>query len=130
MFLLPNVANRNKYSSPRHSKTSDNIFSDHAGCHLEYLKMLNDAKVASVRFLKWKALVTRISQEKKFEPYFRVPIKYPINLQDYYISLINSVIHTYIHTYKCQILFIVCMPVGIFDIILQHNSIAFYEKKK
>ena len=45
--------------------------------------MLNDAKVASVRFLKGKVLATRISQEKKFEPYFRVPIKYPINLQDY-----------------------------------------------
>ena len=45
--------------------------------------MLNDDKVTSVRFLKGKVLATRISQEKKFEPYFQVPIKYPINLQDY-----------------------------------------------
>ena len=44
--------------------------------------MLNDVKVTSVRFLKGKVLAIRISQEKKFEPYFRVPIKYPINLQD------------------------------------------------
>ena len=84
MYVLqPNVVNRNKYSSPRHSKTSDNIFDDHSGRHLDYLKILNDAKVASFRFLKGKVLATRISQEKKFEPYFRVPIKYPINLQDY-----------------------------------------------
>ena len=47
--------------------------------------MLTDDKVTSVRFLKDKVLATRISQEKKFEPYFRVPIKYPINLQDYII---------------------------------------------
>ena len=45
--------------------------------------MLNDDKVTSLRFLKGKVLATRISQEKKFEPYFRVPTKYPINLQDY-----------------------------------------------
>ena len=49
--------------------------------------MLNDDKVTSVRFLKGKVLATRISQEKKFEPYFRVPIKYPINLQDYTIMI-------------------------------------------
>ena len=48
--------------------------------------MLNDDKVTSVRFLKDKVLATRISQEKKFEPYFRVPIKYPINLQDYVLG--------------------------------------------
>ena len=51
--------------------------------------MLNDDKVTSVRFLKGKVLATRISQEKKFEPYFRVPIKYSINLQDYSVQMLK-----------------------------------------
>ena len=34
--------------------------------------MLNDAKVASVRFLIGKVWATRISEEKKFEPHFQV----------------------------------------------------------
>ena len=44
--------------------------------------MLNDAKVASVRFLNDKVLATRINQEKKFEAYYQVPLKYTIYLPD------------------------------------------------
>ena len=55
----------------------------------EYLKMLNDAKVASVRFLNDKVLATRINQEKKFEPYFQVPLKYTIYLPDYKDGMLN-----------------------------------------
>ena len=48
------------------------IFSYHFGGYLENLKMLNDAKVASVRFLTGNVWATRISKEKKFEPHFQV----------------------------------------------------------
>ena len=44
------------------------IFCYHFGRHLEYLKMLNDAKVASVRFLTGKVWATRISKEKILNP--------------------------------------------------------------
>ena len=60
--------------------------------------MLNEDKVTSVRFSK--VLATKISQEKKFEPYFRVPIKYPINLQDY-IDMYCLYTYTYLTEQKC-----------------------------
>ena len=44
------------------------IFGDHSGRHLEFLKKLNDARVASFSFLKSKVLATRISQEKSLNP--------------------------------------------------------------
>ena len=36
----------------------------HLGRHLEYFKTLNDARKASVGFIKYKASTTRISKEK------------------------------------------------------------------
>ena len=54
------------------AKQGNCIFCYHFGRHLEYLKMLNDAKVASVRFLTGKVWATKISKEKKFEPHFQV----------------------------------------------------------
>ena len=36
----------------------------HLGRHLEYFKMLNDARVASVGFIKYNASTTRINKEK------------------------------------------------------------------
>ena len=37
----------------------------HLGYHLKYIKMLNDAKVASLGFFKGKVCLTRFSKEKK-----------------------------------------------------------------
>ena len=37
----------------------------HLGRHLEYFRTLNDAKVASVGFIKYNASTTRINKEKK-----------------------------------------------------------------
>ena len=37
----------------------------HLGRHLEYFKALNDARVASVGFIKYNASTTRINKEKK-----------------------------------------------------------------
>ena len=44
----------------------------HLGRHLEYLKTLNDARVASVGFIKYNASTTRINKEKNFKIKFQV----------------------------------------------------------
>ena len=49
----------------------------HLGRHLEYFKTLNDARVASVGFIKYNASTTRINKEKNFK------IKFQVNLVFY-----------------------------------------------
>ena len=44
----------------------------HLGRHLEYLKTLNDARVASVGFIEYSASTTRINKEKNFKIKFQV----------------------------------------------------------
>ena len=44
----------------------------HLGRHLEYFKTLNDAKVASLAFIKYNAPTTRIIKEKNFKIKFQV----------------------------------------------------------
>ena len=44
----------------------------HLGRHLEYFKTLNDARVASIGFIKYNASTTRINKEKNFKMKFRV----------------------------------------------------------
>ena len=44
----------------------------HPGHHLEYFKTLNDARVASVGFIKYNASTTRINKEKNFKIKFHV----------------------------------------------------------
>ena len=44
----------------------------HFGRHLEYFKMLNDARVASVGFIKYNASTTKINKEKNFKIKFQV----------------------------------------------------------
>ena len=44
----------------------------HLGRHLEYFKTLNDARVASVGFIKYNASTTRINKEKNFKMKFQV----------------------------------------------------------
>ena len=44
----------------------------HLGRHLEYFKTLNDARVASVGFIKYNASTTRINKEKNFKIKFQV----------------------------------------------------------
>ena len=44
----------------------------HLGRHLEHFKTLNDARVASVRFIKYNASTTRINDEKNFKIKFQV----------------------------------------------------------
>ena len=44
----------------------------HLGRHLEYFKTLNDARVASVGFIKYNASRTRINKEKNFKIKFQV----------------------------------------------------------
>ena len=39
----------------------------HFGRHLEYFRTLNDARVASVGFIKYNASTTRINEEKNFK---------------------------------------------------------------
>ena len=44
----------------------------HLGRHLLYFKTLNDARVASVGFIKYNAYTTRINKEKNFKIKFQV----------------------------------------------------------
>ena len=44
----------------------------HLGRHLEYFKRRNDARVASVGFIKYNASTTRINKEKNFKIKFQV----------------------------------------------------------
>ena len=44
----------------------------HLGRHLEYFKTLNDARVASIGFIKYNASTTRINKEKNFKIKFQV----------------------------------------------------------
>ena len=44
----------------------------HLGRHIAYFKMLNDARVASVGFIKYNASTTRINEEKNFKIKFQV----------------------------------------------------------
>ena len=44
----------------------------HLGRHLEYFKTLNDARVASVGFIKYNASTSRINKEKNFKIKFQV----------------------------------------------------------
>ena len=54
-----------------------NLTDIHLGRHLEYFKTLNDARVASVGFIKYNASTTRINKEKNFK------IKFQVNLVFY-----------------------------------------------
>ena len=49
-----------------------NLTDSHLGRHLEYFKTLNDARVASVGFIKYSASTTRINKEKNFKIKFQV----------------------------------------------------------
>ena len=55
----------------------------HLGRHLGYIKMLNDARVASLRFFKDNVCTTRINKEKKFKIKFQVLLKFAQILPDY-----------------------------------------------
>ena len=44
----------------------------HLGRHLEYFKTLNDARVASVGYIKYNAQTTRIDKKKNFKIKFQV----------------------------------------------------------
>ena len=44
----------------------------HLGRHFEYFKTLNDARVASLGFIKYNAPTTRINKEKNFKIKFQV----------------------------------------------------------
>ena len=56
----------------------------HLGRHLEYFKTLNDARVASVGFIKYNASTTRINKEKNFKIKFQViQVFYRTNILDF-----------------------------------------------
>ena len=55
----------------------------HIGRHLEYVKMLNDARVASLGFFKDNICTNRINKEKKFKTKFQVLLKFARILPDY-----------------------------------------------
>ena len=59
----------------------------HLGRHLEYMEMLNDARVASFGFFKENICTTRINKEKKFKIKFQVLLKFAQILLDYHQSV-------------------------------------------
>ena len=56
----------------------------HLGRHLGYIEMLNDARVASLGFIKYNVCTTRINKEKKFKIKFQVLLKFAQIPPDYY----------------------------------------------
>ena len=59
----------------------------HLGCHLEYFKTLNDARVASAGFIKYNASTTRINKEKNFKIKFQVIlVLYQTNVNIWLVS--------------------------------------------
>ena len=61
--LLSKYSAKNSFKARTIAKQGKCIFCYHFGRHLEYRKMLNDANVASVRFLTGKVWATRISKD-------------------------------------------------------------------
>ena len=59
----------------------------HLGRHLEYFKTLNDARVASVGFIKYNASTTRINKETNFKIKFQVILVF-------YWTKVNRIINT------------------------------------
>ena len=59
----------------------------HLGRHLEYIEMLNDARVASLGFLKNNICTIRIHKEKKFKIKFQVLLKFAKILPDYHYNI-------------------------------------------
>ena len=66
----------------------------HFGRHLEYFKTLNDARVASVGFIKYNASTTRINKEKNFKIKFQVILFFyqtiPDKRETQHLELFNS----------------------------------------
>ena len=75
----------------RHFSISHNFFKFiiglHLGHHLEYIEMLNDARVASLGFFKDNICTTRIKKKKKVKIKFQVPLKFARILPDYCVVL-------------------------------------------
>ena len=67
----------------------------HLGRHLEYFKTLNDARVASVGFIKYNASTTRINKEKNFK------IKFQVNLVFYRTTIIGASTQNFAFMLKC-----------------------------
>ena len=60
------------------------IIGFHLGRHLEYIEMLNDARVASLGLFKDNVCTTRINKEKKFKIKFQVLLKFTQIPPDYH----------------------------------------------
>ena len=58
------------------------LIGHHLGRHLDYIEMLNGAKVASLGFFRDNICTTRIHKEKKFKIKFQVLLKFAQNLPD------------------------------------------------
>ena len=84
------------------------IIGPHLGRHLGYIEMLNDAKVASLRFFKDNVCTTRINQEKKFKIKFQVLLKFAQILPDYIVRFhINEIAKSTCTRFSCVDSFIV-----------------------
>jgi len=57
--------------------------------------MLNDARVASLRFLKDSVCTTRINKEKKFKINFQVLPEFAQILPDYFVCCSVSPLHRF-----------------------------------
>ena len=69
----------------------------HLGRHLEYFKTLNDARVASVGFIKYNASTTRINKEKNFKIKFQVILFFFRTKKDIVISCLRNDLEQRIH---------------------------------
>ena len=79
----------------------------HLGRHLEYIKMLNDARVASLGFFKDNICTTRINKEKKFKTKFQVLLKFAqilllLLLPVIVLPSVNRVLSNCVTMYMCR----------------------------
>ena len=102
----------------------------HLGHHLEYFKTLNDARVASLGFIKYNAPTTRINKEKNFEIKFQVILVfYQTSTYNYLFSLEAQ--------HKSSILFVVTIAITkhipeicFVDVLFAKNGICWPKKGK
>ena len=90
----------------------------HLGRHLEYFKTLNDARVASLGFIKFNAPTTRINKEKNFKIKFQVILVF-------YRTIIydnNNSIHGHKSVYLSQVIRLFCPKNACPDQLMQKGN--------
>jgi len=72
----------------------------HLGRHFGFIEMLNDARVASLKFFEDNVCITRINKEKKFKIKFQVLPEFAQILPDYTKVISNRIFKSMFFNYS------------------------------